>query len=254
MQVTSFDSQPLHIRHKDNLLVRLKHLPIGPSPPHPDNGILLELEGEPLRKKSYVKIGEARTLSIQALELCGDRRLSAKSYKVLIDQVMTTAVNADLLTPEPVRHTPELVRHTAQLPKKITNDTYTYSPVEPYSESQWSNAQSTGQYVHTNSARFNPQPAVQPANSSSNKQQSSVAYNKPTQSRPVIPHIAEWRYNPIFSWEGDSLLPVHSANRIPSPKPDKDLSPRQTDCALSTIVITIAGIGLSVYLLYQLTK
>ena len=47
----------LEERHPYNRRVRLFHLPIAPAPRHPDNGILLELDGDlKLRKETYVKI------------------------------------------------------------------------------------------------------------------------------------------------------------------------------------------------------
>ncbi len=47
----------LEERHPYNRRVRLFHLPIAPAPRHPDNGILLELDGDlKLPKETYVKI------------------------------------------------------------------------------------------------------------------------------------------------------------------------------------------------------
>ncbi len=57
MQLTSFGGKTLEERHPYNRRVRLFHLPIAPAPRHPDNGILLELDGDlKLPKQTYVKI------------------------------------------------------------------------------------------------------------------------------------------------------------------------------------------------------
>ena len=57
MQLTSFGGKTLEERHPYNRRVRLFHLPIAPAPRHPDNGILLELDGDlKLPKETYVKI------------------------------------------------------------------------------------------------------------------------------------------------------------------------------------------------------
>ena len=55
--MTSFGGKTLEERHPYNRRVRLFHLPIAPAPRHPDNGILLELDGDlKLPKETYVKI------------------------------------------------------------------------------------------------------------------------------------------------------------------------------------------------------
>ena len=57
LQLTSFGGKTLEERHPHNRRVRLFHLPIAPAPRHPDNGILLELDGDlKLPKETYVKI------------------------------------------------------------------------------------------------------------------------------------------------------------------------------------------------------
>lgn len=54
--LTSFGGKTLEERHPYNRRIRLFHLPIAPAPRHPDNGILLELDGDlRLPKETYVK-------------------------------------------------------------------------------------------------------------------------------------------------------------------------------------------------------
>lgn len=56
LQLTSFGGKTLEERHPYNRRIRLFHLPIAPAPRHPDNGILLELDGDlRLPKETYVK-------------------------------------------------------------------------------------------------------------------------------------------------------------------------------------------------------
>ena len=74
----------LLVKHPRSKSTRLKYLPISPNPPHPDNGILLEQEGEPLRYKSCVQIGNARVFSSRILRPYGGRRLTARSFKTLV--------------------------------------------------------------------------------------------------------------------------------------------------------------------------
>lgn len=76
--------------------MRLQHLPISPSPPHPDSGHLLELEGKPLPRNSYVKIDQVRVCSIRALRRHGFRRLTARSYDLVMSHAPTRPSTADL--------------------------------------------------------------------------------------------------------------------------------------------------------------
>ena len=56
LQLTSFGGKSLGERHPYNRRIRLFHLPIAPAPRHPDNNILLELDGDlRLPKDTYVK-------------------------------------------------------------------------------------------------------------------------------------------------------------------------------------------------------
>jgi hypothetical protein len=84
-QITSFNNTPLHIKHARSKAVRLQYLPVAPSPRHPDNDRILELDGEPFRSNSYVCIRETRRCNIRILRPDHGRKLSAESYELLID-------------------------------------------------------------------------------------------------------------------------------------------------------------------------
>ena len=62
------------------------HIPIAPSPPHPDTHIILEIEGDPLPLDSYVKVGEHRECSVTALTPFGGRRMTPSSYDILMKE------------------------------------------------------------------------------------------------------------------------------------------------------------------------
>jgi len=94
-QITSFNGQPLHIKHATNRLVRLQHLPIFPSPRHPDLGQLLEIDGDPLPKNSYVKIEKVRFCTHQDIRPWGGRKLSSDSYILLMQYAGAKPQNAD---------------------------------------------------------------------------------------------------------------------------------------------------------------
>ncbi|OCT50563.1 hypothetical protein CLCR_07519 [Cladophialophora carrionii] len=64
----------------------MQHLPISPSPPHPDSKALLEIEDgqRPLKKNSYVKVEQVRVCSLRALGPHGNRTLTPRSYDLLM--------------------------------------------------------------------------------------------------------------------------------------------------------------------------
>jgi len=93
-QITSFNGQPLHIKHATNRPVRLQHLPISPSPRHPDLGQLLEIDRDPLPKNSYVKIAQVRFCTDQDIRPWGGRKLRSHSYDLLMQYAPPKPENA----------------------------------------------------------------------------------------------------------------------------------------------------------------
>jgi hypothetical protein len=62
----------------------MKYLPISPGAPHPDNGLLLELEGDPLLYNGCVKISEALKFRIGVLQpTMTEHKLTSTSYNTL---------------------------------------------------------------------------------------------------------------------------------------------------------------------------
>ncbi|KAI1751947.1 hypothetical protein F4782DRAFT_540520 [Xylaria castorea] len=87
--ITSFGGVNLETRFPTQMEARRHHLPIAPSPAHPDNGILLVLRDPSykLRKNSYVNTRDRRVIQV-ALLRSYDRRqpdpyLSKRSFKQL---------------------------------------------------------------------------------------------------------------------------------------------------------------------------
>lgn len=73
------------MKHANSRALRRQHIPIHPSLPNHDlGGVVLEIEGEPLDKRSYVKVENVRKCNIQSLCRYGGRKLSSRSLKTLM--------------------------------------------------------------------------------------------------------------------------------------------------------------------------
>lgn len=96
----------MSVKHANNIKARLAHLPIEPCSPHPDNGILLSLEGNMfLHRRSYVKTENKHTLSFSILRSY-DRSgktfaLTNDSYQKLINYVNFIPVTPPTANPLP---------------------------------------------------------------------------------------------------------------------------------------------------------
>ncbi|KAK0720146.1 hypothetical protein B0H67DRAFT_552377 [Lasiosphaeris hirsuta] len=67
-ELTSFGGTDLSTKHPDNHARRSNYLPIAPSPPHPDNGIILKLkQNARLQKNSYISTETQHTINFSAL-------------------------------------------------------------------------------------------------------------------------------------------------------------------------------------------
>jgi hypothetical protein len=94
------------VKHAHNIKARLAHLPIEPCSPHPDNGILLSLEGNVfLHRNFYVKTENWHTLSFFILRSY-DRSgksfvLTNDSYQELINYVNFIPVTFPTMNPLP---------------------------------------------------------------------------------------------------------------------------------------------------------
>jgi hypothetical protein len=111
-QITSFNEQPLHLKHATNKTVRLRHLPISPSLPHPDSGQLLEIDGDALPKNSYVKIEQVRVCTHQDIRPWSGRKLKPDSYMLLMRYAPPKPRDADEY---PVRKQSRRPRHYVAL-------------------------------------------------------------------------------------------------------------------------------------------
>jgi hypothetical protein len=94
-QITSFDGQPLHLKHATNKHLRMQHLPISPSPRHADLGKLLEIDGDALPKNSYVKIQQVRFCTYQDIRPWKGRKLKRDSYVLLMQYAPAKPPEAD---------------------------------------------------------------------------------------------------------------------------------------------------------------
>ncbi|KAI0849206.1 hypothetical protein F5Y00DRAFT_235908 [Daldinia vernicosa] len=96
LMITSLKGKELTTRFKHDQNLRLEHIPIRPSRPHPDNGMLLSLEDVTLmlRKNSYVKTKTQYRIQIASLRPYERRGpeyiLSRKSYHELIQYAKFT--------------------------------------------------------------------------------------------------------------------------------------------------------------------
>ncbi|KAJ2903635.1 hypothetical protein MKZ38_009578 [Zalerion maritima] len=88
--MTSFGGKDLAERHSERSGLRQHYLPIEPSRPHPDNGILLRLDelSSQMQRSSYVQIKKQYTIAYIHLRECSQRRperhvLSKASYRTL---------------------------------------------------------------------------------------------------------------------------------------------------------------------------
>ncbi|KAI0204914.1 hypothetical protein F4808DRAFT_412596 [Astrocystis sublimbata] len=88
--ITSLGGDDLVAKFPTQRGARHSHLPIAPCDTHPDNGILLVLKypTDKMRKKSYVKTKQRRSILLRSLEPYNRRGpeifLSTKSYQVLV--------------------------------------------------------------------------------------------------------------------------------------------------------------------------
>ncbi|KAI1737873.1 hypothetical protein F4680DRAFT_201018 [Xylaria scruposa] len=115
--ITSFGGVDLETRFPTQMEARRHHLPIAPSPTHPDNGILLVLrdQSHKLRKDSYVNTRDKRVVQVDLLRPYNRRRpdpyLSKKSFKQLCQYanyegpLITTPFNNGV----PAESTPEIL-------------------------------------------------------------------------------------------------------------------------------------------------
>lgn len=97
MQGTSFRGVDLKIKFRPGTKERRDYLPVYPCDPHPDNGLLLHLEGSSpqLRKKTYINTRDRYEIPFRCLRPYrsrgfGDARwgeftLSGPSYEILVD-------------------------------------------------------------------------------------------------------------------------------------------------------------------------
>lgn len=94
------------MKHAYNIKARLAHLPIEPCSPHPDNGILLSLEGNVfLHRNSYIKTENWHTLSsfiLRSYDRSGKSFvLTNDSYQELINYVNFIPVTSPTMNPLP---------------------------------------------------------------------------------------------------------------------------------------------------------
>jgi hypothetical protein len=89
----------LEKKHETNILARLQHLPIHPSPPNEDLGnISLRIEGELLNKSSYVKIENAWQCNLQSLRPHGSRKLTPSSFAILMKHAPSRTIASEPTT------------------------------------------------------------------------------------------------------------------------------------------------------------
>ncbi|KAL2054662.1 hypothetical protein ABVK25_004965 [Lepraria finkii] len=102
--LTSFGKKDLNVRHNKNRAIRAAHLPIHPSPAHPDTNELLFLEDDlQLQNKSYVKTKERYWVPISLVRFRYCDKKSGKKYKLRSDsfQKVVSAVDIGI----PIRQT-----------------------------------------------------------------------------------------------------------------------------------------------------
>ncbi len=91
------------MQHPTNVARRAQYLPIRPSPLYPDNGLSLEIEGQPLEKLSYIKVGQVRVCGLGALRAHGKRKLTAPLFNLLMIFAPAKPPNADAIALQRVR-------------------------------------------------------------------------------------------------------------------------------------------------------
>jgi len=239
-QITSFNGVSLEVRHPRNRSVREKHLPISPSPPHPDSGLLLEIDGEPLRRNSYVKVGQVRVCTIRALRPHGSRKLTARSYELLMNYAPPKPPSADRNIVQ--RHPRHALRHTeASGPhwiEDIPPSVQDHSTRRPRDGPQNSNHLSNTRlpYIPPPPQYYTNHPRTQQRDD----QRQSLLY--PYSSTPITPRQIEGAYGTFSPHTQTSRFSAQLSRRPESPSPG-DGFPYRTVCAVF-IFICVGGAGL----------
>jgi hypothetical protein len=73
-------------------------LPIHPNQPHPDSGEVLFIEGEQLRKKSFVNTRDLHYCDIRSLRIHGNRRLKPASLSLVMQNAPPELSDPDVYT------------------------------------------------------------------------------------------------------------------------------------------------------------
>ncbi|TGJ87190.1 hypothetical protein E0Z10_g1609 [Xylaria hypoxylon] len=117
LTITSFGGLDLETKYPTQLQARQNHLPIAPSKTHPDNGIRLVLRdtSQKLRKKSYVKTKQKRSIFLASLQPYNRQGpevfLSKRSYQALIKYIQFTEPPHELVLDSlAVGRTPSFLR------------------------------------------------------------------------------------------------------------------------------------------------
>jgi hypothetical protein len=236
-QITSFKGVPLDIRHQRNRLAREQHLPIFPSPPHPDSGLLLEIDGEPLRSNSYVKIEQVRVCTIRALRPHGTRKLTTRSYELLMHYAPPKPPSADKNIVQ--RHPRRAPWHTeASGPHWIEN-----TPPLLQDHSSRDYPQNRGRLNNTSLAYTQPRRQYYTNNLRTDQADAlrqSLLY--PYSHTSITPRQTEYLYGTFSSHNQTSRFPTQLSRR-PEPPASPDGFPYRKVCAV-IILLCVGGAGL----------
>ncbi|KAK3402502.1 hypothetical protein B0T20DRAFT_344684 [Sordaria brevicollis] len=160
LMMTSFGGVDLEIKHRySKAYLRSTFLPIDPSPPHPDNNILLKLDhGVTLRKNSYVKTEEKKRILFTLLrnyDRHGNKiyALTKASYETVVEHIGYQEPVEPV--PVPVTKQPVVQPVVQPLPERISVPSYGYGTIpkpqpNPVSRPIQNTRSDSGYYSHNN--------------------------------------------------------------------------------------------------------
>ncbi|KAF6219505.1 hypothetical protein HO133_003974 [Letharia lupina] len=229
--LTSFGGKSLN-EHSSIPRIRASHLPIHPSPVHPDNGILLFLDQDiELRKMSYVNTESPRQIEWALLQRhyreqrTGERfRLRPDSFAKLLDYIGSEA---------------PLGRGTSVAPQSPLHPSTTYSPGWDLLESMKAN--SLAQYGSINRPTVPPRRISEPARylvraPTATSTLQAVARSREGAAAEVDRYLAQRRE--ARRHETRAILPTHR----PSPRSDSSYDPMSILRKLFVAVLVAVGL------------
>lgn len=195
--MTSFGGLDLETKHRySKVQLRSTFLPIDPSPPHPDNNILLKLDHDvTLRKNSYVKTEEQKRILFSLLrnyDRHGNKvyALTSVSYEVVVEHIGYKEPAVTVTVPVPVSRPRQPVPVAQPLPESFSVPSYGYGTIP--SVSNLLAVRSCASWFLTSCLQSHPKPVSRSAQDIddfwSTYNRSQYNYNQPQRKRTANGH------------------------------------------------------------------